>query len=463
MSYLEIIEAAVGEKQDLLTDISDKIWDYSEIRYEEVRSSELLAATLEREGFSVQRRAGGIETAFVASYGEGGPVVAILGEYDALSNLSQAASSLEAQPIESGGNGHGCGHNLLGTGALTAVLALKACKDSLNLPGTIKYFGCPAEEGGGGKAFMAREGLFDGVDVAFTWHPWDENLAYHARMLATNQIYFTFHGRASHAAFTPHLGRSALDAVELMNVGVNFLREHVVPEARLHYAITNAGGKAPNVVQAEAQVLYKIRAPRTEQVREITERVMDVAKGAAQMTGTSVEIAFDAASAELVPNEALALAMHEEFLKIGAPRFTNEEKEFAHRIQQTFSEGERERIAFNNKVLSEEVNAFTGEIDFINGSTDVGDVSWIVPTGQIYVATCAYGTPGHSWQMVSQGKSSTAHKGMLHAGKVMAASAVRVLENPDLIAAAKAEHRKQLGGAVYKSLIPATAKPSRVA
>lgn len=463
MSYVEIIEKAIDARKALLTQVSDSIWDFSEIRYEEVRSSALLADMLEHEGFVVERGAGGIETAFVASYGEGGPVIAILGEYDALPNLSQVANGLRLEPIEPGGNGHGCGHNLLGTGALSAILALKACKDELNLRGTIKFFGCPAEEGGGGKAFMAREGIFDGVDIAFTWHPWDENLAYHARMLATSQLYFTFYGRASHAAFTPHLGRSALDAVELLNVGVNFLREHVVPEARMHYAITNAGGKAPNVVQAEAQVLYKLRAPRTEQVREITERVIEVANGAAMMTGTRVEIAFDAASAELVPNEVLARAMHEEFQKIGGPRFTNEEREFAYQIQQTFSDGEMERVALKDKVLSEEINVFDGVVDFVNGSTDVGDVSWIVPTGQIYVATCAYGTPGHSWQMVAQGKTGFAHKGMLQAGKVMAASAVRMLQNPDLIAAAKAEHRRQLGGAVYKSLIPAEAKPSKIA
>lgn len=462
MTPAQIIDQTLTRRKAQLTGISDQIWDFAEIRYEEVRSATLLADTLEAEGFAVTRNAGGIETAFVASFGEGSPVIAILGEYDALSNLSQQAGTLEKAPLVAGGNGHGCGHNLLGTGALAAVLALKEAKEALNLPGTIRYYGCPAEEGGGGKAFMVRAGLFDGVDLAFTWHPWDENMTYHARMLATNQIYFTFHGVSTHAAFTPHLGRSALDGVELMNVGVNFLREHVIPEARMHYAITNTGGHSPNVVQAEAQVLYKIRAPLADQVREITERVRQIADGAALMTGTTVVVEFDAASSELIPNEVLARTLQEELERIGGPRFSNADKEMAHGIQETFSPMERKRIEGRDKLLSEEVNPFTGEVEFFNGSTDVGDVSWVVPTGQVYVATCAFGTPPHSWQMTAQGKTAHAHAGMLHAGRVMAAAALRALQDPELIAAAKAEHRKQLGGAAYRPLIPAEARPRRV-
>ncbi|MBP2568820.1 MULTISPECIES: amidohydrolase [Agrobacterium tumefaciens complex] len=462
MTYLDIIERTVAAHSDNLKSVADRIWSFAEIRYEETQSAALLADELEKAGFAVTRQAGNIETAFVASYGEGHPVVAILGEFDALTGLSQQGGATSHDPIVKGGNGHGCGHNLLGTGALAAVLALKACKEELGLEGTIRYYGCPAEEGGGGKAYMAREGLFSDVDVAFTWHPWDENLAYNARMLATNQLYFTFRGTSAHAGFEPHLGRSALDAVELTNVGCNYLREHIIQDGRIHYAITDTGGRAPNVVQAQAQVLYKVRAPRMDQVREITERVKGVARGAAQMTGTELEITFDAASADLVPNVSLARMMHGEFEKFGAASFSNSEKDFATSIQKTFSPEVQAKVAKRGKILSEDLNAFQEEPTFLHGSTDVGDVSWLVPTGQVYVATEAYGTPPHTWQMVSQGKSGYAHKGMLQAGKVLAASAVQTLMDPEIILAAKAEHREQLGGESYIPLIPAEATPQRL-
>ncbi|SMO90268.1 amidohydrolase [Paracoccus laeviglucosivorans] len=462
MTYIDIIERSVAANAENLKSVADRIWSFAEIRYEEAQSAALLADELEAAGFQVTRQAGGIETAFVASYGSGHPVVAILGEFDALTGLSQQSGVTQHDPIQQGGNGHGCGHNLLGTGALAAILALKACKDELDLKGTIRFYGCPAEEGGGGKAYMAREGLFDGVDVAFTWHPWDENLAYNARMLATNQLYFTFRGTSAHAGFEPHLGRSALDAVELTNVGANYLREHIIQDGRIHYAITDAGGRAPNVVQSHAQVLYKVRAPRMDQVRDITERVKDVARGAALMTGTELEITFDAASADLVPNVTLARMMHGEFEKFGTPTFSNSEKDFASRIQKTFAAEVQSRIAKRGKILSEDLNPFEEEPTFLHGSTDVGDVSWLVPTGQVYVATEAYGTPPHTWQMVSQGKSGYAHKGMLQAGKVLAASAVRALTDPDLLGTAKAEHKEQLAGESYLPLIPPEATPQRL-
>lgn len=462
MTYLDIIERTIADKSAVLTDVADKIWSFAEIRYEETQSAALLADTLESEGFSVTRAAGGIETAFVASYGEGNPVVAILGEFDALSNLSQTAGVAEFAPITEGGNGHGCGHNLLGAGALAGILALKAVKDAQDLPGTIRFYGCPAEEGGGGKAYMAREGLFNGVDAAFTWHPWEENLAYNARMLATNQLYFTFQGVSAHAGFEPHLGRSALDGVELTNVGANYLREHIIQDGRIHYAITNTGGRAPNVVQSVAEVLYKIRAPHMDQVREITERLKDVARGAALMTGTKVEITFDAASADLVPNITLARMMHEEFAKLGTATFSNSEKDFAARIQSTLPTEAQARASKRNRILSEDLNPFEEKPTFLAGSTDVGDVSWLVPTGQVYVATEAYGTPPHSWQMVTQGTTGYAHKGMLQAGKVLAAAAVRALTDPDLIRTAKAEHADQLNGESYRPLIPDDATPQRL-
>lgn len=459
MDYLNIIKQTLSKEAARIISVSDKIWDFAEVRYEEKQSSALMAQTLEDSGFNVVRNAGGIDTAFVATFGTGEPVVAFLGEYDALPALSQEANTHCYAPVENAGNGHGCGHNLLGAGALAAALATKACMEKLGLNGTIKYYGCPAEEGGGGKAFMARAGLFDGVDVAFTWHPWDENLAYNARMLATNQVKYLFKGKSTHAAFSPHMGRSALDGVELMNVGANFLREHIIPEARLHYAITNAGGNAPNVVQSEAHVLYKVRSPKMHQVREITERVKDIARGAALMTGTQVTMEFDAASADLIPNVTLASMMNEELSKFGPATFTEEEKVFAKSIQATFSDEEKRRVEKSGRVLSEDLTAFRQEPDFLYGSTDVGDVSWLVPVGQVYIATCAWGTAPHSWQMVTQGKSSYAHKGMLLAGSIMAASAVRALTDPALIAAAKDEHILQLEGESYISLLPDEAQP----
>lgn len=459
MTYLSIIKETLDNERERIIAVSDQIWDFAEVRYEESKSAALMAQTLEDCGFQVTRHVGGIETAFVATFGEGQPVVALLGEYDALPSLSQQAQCSAYAPVVPGGHGHGCGHNLLGSGALAAALATKACMEQLGLSGTLKFFGCPAEEGGGGKAFMAREGVFEGVDVAFSWHPWDENLAYNARMLATNQVKYIFKGKSTHAAFSPHLGRSALDGVELMNVGANFLREHIIPEARLHYAITNAGGNAPNVVQSEAHVLYKVRSPKMQQVREITERVHDVARGAALMTGTDVTIEFDAASADLIPNVTLARIMDQELEKIGPVTFTAEEKAFAESIQNTFSDEEKRLVAKKGRVLSEDITPLRQTPDFLNGSTDVGDVSWLVPVGQVYIATCAWGTPPHSWQMVTQGKTSYAHKGMLLAGSIIAASAVRVFTTPGIIVDAKEEHISQREGEAYHSLLPQDAQP----
>ncbi|MCM3225994.1 amidohydrolase [Terribacillus saccharophilus] len=460
--YTRISEILEGKSNEL-TAVSDRIWDFAETRYEEIQSAEILAATLEEEGFEVQRNAGDIETAFVASFGSGKPVIAFLGEYDALSGLSQQADSATKDPIEEGGNGHGCGHNLLGTGAMAAAIAVKQLMEETGLEGTVRYYGCPAEEGGGGKAFMARAGLFDDVDVALTWHPWDENQVYHARMLATCQVYFRFTGTSSHAAFSPHLGRSALDAVELMNIGSNFLREHIIPEGQLHYAITDTGGMSPNVVQANAEVLYKIRAPKMGQVEEILERVKDVARGAALMTGTQLEIQFDAASADLIPNETLGRLIHKHLITTKAPSYTEEETAFAQSIQQTFSAEEKAVIEKNdNKVLAKGVKEFSSVPGFFKGSTDVGDVSWLVPTGQIYITTCAFATPFHSWQLVTQGKSSVAHKGMLYTGKVLAAAAMELLEQPELLEGIKAEHQSNLEGETYRSLIPSDTKPAPI-
>lgn len=289
MSLTDKIAHYIDQKSGLYKNVSDRIWDYAETRFDEVRSANLLCKTLENEGFQVERGVANLETGFIATFGNGKPAIAILGEYDALAGLSQQAGSANYEPIIQNGNGHGCGHNLLGVGALAGAIATKQYFEDHNLAGTVKYFGCPAEESGYGKSFLARDGYFKDVDVAFSWHPGTVNAIMHARANAVINATFKFKGRSSHAAASPHLGRSALDAVELMNVGVNYLREHIVDEARIHYAVTNTGGLAPNVVQAEAEVTYLIRAPKPNQVKDLYQRVLNCAKGAALMTETTVE------------------------------------------------------------------------------------------------------------------------------------------------------------------------------
>ncbi|MCM3712812.1 M20 family metallopeptidase [Halalkalibacter oceani] len=463
VAYQERLAEIIDSKREKLIGLSDDIWELCETKFEEYQSAERLCLALEEEGFEVVRNAGGVATAFTGTFGSGGPTIALLGEYDALPGLSQKAGVADKEPLQPGGSGHGCGHNLLGVGALAAAFAVKHYLEEQRIQATVRYYGCPAEEGGGGKAYMVRAGLFDDVDIALTWHPMDENKANHATMLATAQIYFQFKGVSSHAGAKPHLGRSALDAVELMNVGANYVREHIIPEARVHYAITNTGGFAPNIVPSEAEVLYKVRAPETGQVKELIERITNIAKGAALMTGTEMELQFDGSSAELIPNSALAALLAENFKKIGTEQYTQEEIDFARTIQASFTEQQMDVVRRNqNKAISNDVTPFSTTLGFMPGSTDVGDVSWKVPTGKIYATTCAYGTPFHSWQLVTQGKSSIAHKGMLLAGKVLAATAVDLIEQPDLIIEAKREFREQLNGKQYESLIPADAKPSPV-
>ncbi|KIL41231.1 amidohydrolase [Gordoniibacillus kamchatkensis] len=465
MTDLEKLSAIIEKKRNEFIQLSDKIWEIAETRFEEFRSAELLCQALEKEGFSVQKGVGGMETAFIGSCGSGTPVVAILGEFDALPGLSQKKGVASANPLVEGGNGHGCGHNLLGTGSLAAAVALKTYMEEAGIAGTVRYYGCPAEEGGSGKTFMAREGLFDDVDFALCWHPAPANGVFSANSLANYQVYFKFAGRSSHAAASPHLGRSALDAVELMNVGVNYLREHIIPDARVHYAITNAGGAAPNVVQAEAEVLYLIRAPKTPQVEEIYQRVCNIARGAALMTGTKVEIVFDKACSNLVPNTVLEQVMHEVFTKLGVPVFDDEERKFAREMRATFSAEDINSIpskALRDKELADFIMPYGEQrgASAGSGSTDVGDVSWIAPTVQCVTACMAVGTPFHTWQLVAQGATSIAHKGMLHAGKVMAATALEAMRNPAVLAEAKAELSRQLAETAYTCPIPKDVKPS---
>lgn len=468
----------IDEKKHIFIDASDRIWEYAETRFQEFQSAQILATILEEEGFLVDRGVANIPTAFVASFGSGSPVVAILGEYDALSGMSQKKNTATKEAIVEGANGHACGHNLLGAGSLAAAVAVKSYLEENDITGTIRYYGCPGEEGGSGKTFMVREGVFNDVDIALTWHPLTHNAVWSTDTLANYQVYYKFHGKSAHAAAVPHLGRSALDAVELMNVGVNYLREHIIQEARVHYAVTNTGGVSPNVVQAEAEVLYLIRAPKLNQVQEIYERVCNIAKGAALMTGTEYEIVFDKACSNFVPNHTLEKLLYANFNEVGAPVLDEAEKRFAKEIQETLTDTdmnsdlemakqfmgkndqEEIRVALKRKEVSDIILPYTHSSALLPGSTDVGDVSWIVPTAQISVACHAFGTPGHSWQTVAQGATSFAHKGMLIAGKILARTAIDVMLQPHVIAEAKAELEKSLDEATYICPIPSEVKPS---
>jgi aminobenzoyl-glutamate utilization protein B len=467
MNLVEWIEM----HQNDFTNLSDRVWEFAEIGYKEVRSSQLLSQTLEGAGFTVDKGVADIPTAFIASYTKGkGSIVGILGEFDALPGLNQDCVPYR-KPLVSGAPGHGCGHNLLGVAGLAACFALKQALDTGDVKGTVRYYGCPAEEGGAGKAFMAKAGLFDDVDICLTWHPDAFNGTMWANFLANYRVGFKFHGKPAHAAADPYNGRSALDAVELMNVGVNYLREHMIPDARVHYVITNGGGTAPNVVPAEAASLYSIRAPRTDQLNPLFERVKDIARGAALMTGTELEIELYSGMSNLLLNETINTILQRKLEEVGAPKFSKEDVAFATEISKTipsnsFEESARSYgldadaiVSMKRTVLHESVLPPYRSDIVQPGSTDVGDVSWVAPTGQIVTACMALGTPGHSWQIVAQGRTGIGYKGMLYAAKVMALSAIEFMQNPEFICKARDEFKIRRAASNYISPIPDGLKP----
>jgi aminobenzoyl-glutamate utilization protein B len=476
MNITNRIDQIIEENRDTYIGLSDKIWDYAETRFEEYQSAQTLSNALETEGFTVERGVGGIETAFIATYGQGSPVISILGEYDALSGMSQKPGVANKEPEKVNANGHGCGHNLLGTAPLAAAVTVKKMMEESGVKGTIKYFGCPGEEGGSGKTYMVREGLFEDIDCAVTWHPSSFNGIFTLSSLANYQVYFKFNGTAAHAANSPHLGRSALDAVELMNIGVNYLREHIIPEARVHYAVVNTGGTSPNVVQAEAEVLYLIRAPKINEVVGIYERILNIAKGAALMTDTKMEVRFDKACSNYIPNNVLGKIMHEKLESFELPSYGEVEKEFASSIQQTLTKEEIENAINEMKkssggklkgkidktIFQETIVPYAETNEILFGSTDVGDVSWVVPTAQFFGSCFVFGTPLHSWQLVAQGSTSIAHKGMLQAGKVLASTVLEILQNPDVLNEAKQELIDKKDGIEYECPIPKGVQPSRL-
>lgn len=450
----------VDSMAEFCKELSDKIWDNPELSLKEYKATELYCSALKELGFEVTKKLCGIDTAFCGSFGSGRPVIGILGEYDALSGLSQEASCSEHRPIENDGNGHGCGHNLLGAGSLAAAAAVKKYLEESGCSGTVMFFGCPGEEGGSGKAFMARERMWEKLDAALTWHPESVNEVRTGTNNSCIQVLYKFKGIASHAAGSPELGRSALDAVELMNIGVQFLREHMSDDCRIHYAITNTGGVSPNVVQSEADVLYMVRANKVKQTIDLQKRVDKIAEGAAIMTETSYERIFIDGTAEILPNFTLEKMLYRNFEEIGIPQYTDEDRNFARRLRSTYPMeinapgiGSRYDAEIEEKVrklsidMTKPVNDFLmpeyyGN-GFIPGSSDVGDVSWQTPTAQISVAAWPAGMPSHTWQTVSCGKTPMAYKAMLCAGKVIAAAAIDLLSDSELLEEAQAEFKKK--------------------
>ena len=446
-----------------LTNLAKDIWDHPQIGLQETYASKKIADELERAGFSVKRDIGTVHTAFVASWGTGEPIIGILGEFDALPGLSQKVSA-KKEAIEQGGPGHGCGHNLLGVGSLGAALALKQTMEKNGVKGTIRYYGCPAEETLVGKVFMARAGVFDDLDAAVSWHPMNANTLWAGSSLAMNSFKLNFHGVSAHAAASPEQARSALDGVILTDVGVNYLREHIVQEARIHCVITN-GGMAPNVVPAEAQVWYFVRAPHRDQVEEIYARILDIAKGAALMTGTTFDIDFLCGCYDYLSNDAMGKVMSAQLKKIGGPKFTEEEKTFAAQLEATLPPTAVEVMLRGWKVSREEVGDPLSEKVSDNlvsmnkgtimpGSTDVGDVSYITPTAQLQTCCFPLGVPAHSWQSTASAGSTIGFKGMMVAAKVMALTALDLLTQSQDLAAAKEEFKKVTGGKKYITPLP---------
>ncbi len=445
----------IEKRRDAYTAVADRIWEHPELSLKEFQAAEIYCSELRKNGFSVTEKLCGIETAFCGSWGSGRPVIGILGEYDALSGLSQKSGATGPEAVIQGGNGHGCGHNLLGAASLAAAVAVKEYLQKTDKEGTVIFFGCPGEEGGSGKAYMARDGLWKSLDAALCWHPSDANQVKTGTNNSSIQVLYRFSGVAAHAASNPHNGRSALDAVELMNIGVQFLREHMTDDCRIHYAITDAGGVSPNVVQAKAAVLYMVRANKVRDSVKLQARVDDIARGAALMTGTSFERVFIDGTAELLPNYTIEQALYQNLTEAGIPDYSPDCWAFAAALKKTYSSGGLSGIyGMRNPVYAKEIrklsedgsrpiNDFIPPLysseDFFPGSTDVGDVSWQTPTSQIETVCWPAGVPGHTWQIVSCGKSELAHKGMILAAKTLAGTAIDLLTDTELLRRAKEE------------------------
>jgi aminobenzoyl-glutamate utilization protein B len=436
--------ASIDAKSDRYAQIARQIWEYAEVGYNEHRSCALLQQQLRDAGFRVETGVAGIPTAFIATYGQGSPIIGILAEYDALPGITQDAVP-DRKPLPDKAAGHACGHNLFGTGSTAAAIAVKEWLAGSGASGTLRLYGTPAEEGGGGKVYMVREGLFRDVDAIIHWHAAARNDASPGSSLANLSVKFRFHGVSAHAAAAPERGRSALDGVEALNHMANLLREHVPEETRMHYVITS-GGSAPNVVPDYAEVYYYVRHPDPKQVAAIFERLRLAADGAALGTGTTVDHEIVNAVYLILPNQALARVMDRNLRKVGGVTYTRDEEAFAERIRMTFGA--------DAPPLTEANRIETFERKEPAASTDAADVSWVVPSTALYTATWVPGTAAHSWQAVAASGTSIGTKGMLVAAKTLTLSAIDLFTDRKLIEEARAEYRAKTGpGFVYKALI----------
>lgn len=449
----------IDENAGIFTGVSDAVWAKSELSLKEFESAKLYCDTLRKYGFEVTEGLAGVATAFCGRYGSGRPVIGILGEFDALSGLSQAAGCSEHKPLVEGAPGHGCGHNMLGAGALGAAFAVKDYLEKSGQPGKVIFYGCPGEEGGAGKAFMAREGMWRELDCALTWHPSDVNEVVTGTNNSSIQVLYKFHGVSAHAAGDPENGRSALDAVELMNTGVQYLREHMTSDCRVHYAIIDAGGVSPNVVQSEASVLYMVRANKVRDSVKLLARVDKIAQGAALMTETGFDRQFIDGTAELVPNYTLEELLYRIFNEVGLPEYSAEEKTLAEALRKTYDVTTAPGIAagFDADIAADVAERTNGLSDalcgfimpeyhsagFVAGSTDVGDVSWQTPAAQVHCVTFPFGAAGHSWQNVSCGGTSLGHKGLINAAKIIACAAIELMNDPEMLQKARDEFARR--------------------
>lgn len=451
----------IEENKDLIIEANDIIWQYSEISLEEYKTSAYLANILTENGFKVEKPVAGIDTAFVAKFGVGKPEIGVLAEYDALPGLSQKVKTYK-EPITKGGPGHGCGHNSIAAGVLGGVIGLKEEMIKKNIPGTIVFYGCPAEEGPFAKQNMASAGVFNNSDVILTWHSGDINCVVSYSTNSFLGLKFKFHGKSSHAAIAPYDGRSALDAVELMNVGANYLREHMISDAKIHYIITK-GGDAVSIIPEFAEVQYAIRSPKKHQVTELYERLLNIAKGAALMTETTFDVELISACREILPNTALEEVLLEAMLEIGAPAWDEEDRQFAKGMMKNISDRSIDIISQKYGIRRE--NFEIGLHDFVYngfperglvmaGSSDVGDVSQIAPLAQFRYATSVMGTQAHTWVKTACSGSSLAHKGVLAAAKTFALTGYKLLINPSILEKAKKEFNLKTEGKRYESAIP---------
>jgi len=463
-----IIRDLIERDERSFDEMSDAIWDFAEYRFQEFRSCEIQKERLRSEGFSITEGLADMPTAFMAEWGGSGPVIGILGEFDALPGLSQEADAIEPLPIPGQACGHGCGHHLLGTAAVQAAVAVRRWLEETGTSGLIRFYATPAEEGCSGKTFMLRAGCFADLDICISWHP-DYRRGIGGSTLASIGVIYRFRGISAHAAAAPHLGRSALDAVELMNVGCNFLREHIIPEARIHYAITDSGGSMPNVVQSHAEVRYSIRAPRSGDLADIFRRVEDIAKGAALMTGTSVESRPFSYYADYLDNRTLNNLTKRCMDAIVDENYSEEELSYARRFQSVLPESwleENARFAAAYALDRSEACADSPIALYEMPvacpkppSSDLGNVSWVVPCACLNTACYAAGTALHSWQATAQGRSSLAHHGRTNAAASMALIAAELLLHPELIDRAKEDLVLARGGEEYVCLFPDSVTP----